>query len=292
MITDQMNNAAQPEVKPSVEPQNPPKSVKPRFATWTTLLLAVGIFALSALLGTLVASIIMKLRGGSVLSMTPDVTLIYYLIQMVPVIVFLVARRVKMGYNSGIHLTARPGTLPMLLWGIVCLLAVSVVIEPLLSLFPTTAYDMVQQSLGTGVWAILSTVVCAPILEEILFRGLILESVRERLGVAWAIVLSALLFGLVHGNLMQGINAFVIGLILGYVYVKTRSLTATIIIHAFNNAIGYVVMAYFGDAGELTFRELISNNTLYWTIYAVCAAIFLYAMVNLVVSLRNDQLSE
>lgn len=262
--------------------------VRPRkFPTWTDLFATVGVFVLSVLVGSLVAGVLMASKG--VATLTPDITFIFYLIQMIPTIAFVVWRRHRAGLDVGIHLGVGRIHFPMILWGVVVLLASGVVIEPLLELFPSAPYEAVQQTIGLGGWAIMSTVVAAPILEEVLFRGVIFESCRERLGKGGAVLLSALLFGLIHGIPVQIVNAFVVGLILGYIYLRTRSLMSVIVLHAINNGLAYISMAFFDDGGNVTLGELISERWLYWVVYALSAAIFLFAMVRLWRQLRDNR---
>lgn len=261
--------------------------VRPRkFPTWTDLFATVGVFVLSVLMGSLVAGVLMASKG--VATLTPDITFIFYLIQMMPTIAFVVWRRHRAGLDVGIHLGIGRIHFPMILWGVVVLLASGVVIEPLLELFPSAPYEAVQQTIGLGGWAIMSTVVAAPILEEVLFRGVIFESCRERLGKGGAVLLSALLFGLIHGIPVQIVNAFVVGLILGYIYLRTRSLISVIVLHAINNGLAYISMAFFDDGGNVTLGELISARWLYWVVYGLSAAIFLFAMVRLWRQLRDN----
>lgn len=263
-----------------------PRKGKAKFPSWVDLFATVGVFVLSSLVGSLVAVVMMKLRGAE--SLTPDLTLIYYLIQMFPPIAYVAWLRRKAGRPNAIHLGVRKVNLPILLWGVLVLMASSVVLEPLLLLFPKEEYQNVTDMVGLGGWAILSVVVCAPILEEILFRGLIFESCRERFGGGAAVLISALLFGLVHGVPVQIINAFVVGLIFGYIYLRTGSLLSVILLHVFNNGIAYISLAFFGDAAETTLRDLVGPAWLYWTIYAVASVVFVYAMVRLVQTIRNE----
>lgn len=81
--------------------------------------------------------------------------------------------------------------------------------------------------------------VLVPILEEILFRFAILERLRIYGDVA-AIVVSAMLFSFAHSSFQSFPHAFVMGLVLGFVGVKTKSALAPIIIHAINNLLSTI----------------------------------------------------
>ncbi len=103
----------------------------------------------------------------------------------------------------------------------------------------------VLEAVETSVWGpwgavqlTLGAVVAAPIAEELLFRGLLLQTLWRYLGHAWlAIVLSGLAFGLIHHEQPQDVLPLVtMGVILGYVRVRYRSLPACILIHALFNA--------------------------------------------------------
>lgn len=80
------------------------------------------------------------------------------------------------------------------------------------------------------------------VMEEYLLRGIVLTTLRP-LGDSAAVVLSAILFGLLHGNLTQAPYACLIGLILGSLYVYTDSLHCVIAVHALSNTVA-VTMSY------------------------------------------------
>lgn len=84
-------------------------------------------------------------------------------------------------------------------------------------------------------WVFMSVVLLGPIVEELLFRGLVFHYL-ERIKTGWfPIVLSGVAFGVWHGELVQVVYAALIGIALGIVYAKTHSLKVTIIIHVLNN---------------------------------------------------------
>ena len=82
---------------------------------------------------------------------------------------------------------------------------------------------------------IILAVVMAPIVEEIFFRGIIVRGFAANYSNAKAIVVSALLFGLIHMNPWQAIGAFGGGLVLAWIYIETGSLIPCIYAHAFFN---------------------------------------------------------
>ena len=83
-------------------------------------------------------------------------------------------------------------------------------------------------------------VVIAPVTEEVLFRGLILRGLLGRWKPWAAVLISALLFAIMHFNPAQAPVALVLGLVLGWLYVRTRSLGLCMIGHALNNASAYL----------------------------------------------------
>lgn len=92
-------------------------------------------------------------------------------------------------------------------------------------------HDQHTSFYGPVLFIILAVVVCAPILEEVVFRGLI-YTVLKRHSAAWiAALISAVVFGAVHGNMLQAIYAGVMGLVCVYVYEMTESLLGSILLH-------------------------------------------------------------
>ena len=93
----------------------------------------------------------------------------------------------------------------------------------------------------SDIWANLAVVaILGPVMEELFFRKLMIGRLR-RYGEGVAVLTSALIFGLIHGNLSQAFYAFTIGLALGYIYCKTGKLIYTILIHSTINLLGSIV---------------------------------------------------
>lgn len=94
---------------------------------------------------------------------------------------------------------------------------------------------------GDEFMAFLAVVILAPIAEELLFRGIIFRMLTKHWSERAAIIVSALLFGIFHMNLMQAIYVLPIGLLLGYTAYKCKSVLPCILIHMINNFMPYVL---------------------------------------------------
>ncbi|MCC8150645.1 MAG: CPBP family intramembrane metalloprotease [Lachnospiraceae bacterium] len=100
------------------------------------------------------------------------------------------------------------------------------------SLMDTAGYSDVTPMLAVY------SVILAPIVEELIFRGLTFRYARHALPFWAANVWQALLFGLIHGNFIQGIYAFVMGLFLGFICHRGRGIKYSIPVHFVFNIIG------------------------------------------------------
>ncbi len=95
--------------------------------------------------------------------------------------------------------------------------------------------------LGHGAgW--LSIALVVPVAAEIVFRAVLIELLWRRLSTSGAVVLSAAIFGLAHLDLRVGIGAFVLGLIFGAAYVKTKSIAPGVMGHVATNIMGLYLL--------------------------------------------------
>lgn len=133
----------------------------------------------------------------------------------------------------------------------------------------TMKYDLLNNLI-----LLVSTCIVAPIFEELIFRGLILTALKK-FGHVYAIVVTSLLFALLHGNIPQSLPIFFFSLVVCYVVIKMNSLLPAILIHFINNVYG--VMGLY-----LSSNEIISNITFFIDILIMFFAIFV------VVKRKND----
>lgn len=161
----------------------------------------------------------------------------------------------------------------VILVGVLWLMASQVLLEPLLEMLPSDN----GHGIGRGMWAAFTAIISAPILEELLCRGVLFEVLNRRWGVKVSILVSALFFGLLHFSAANAIVAIVAGLIFGVLYVRTSSLYVTIIIHAINNALAFALISFGMD--DLSFAEMLGGGALYYVVYALSALIFVGASI-------------
>lgn len=142
------------------------------------------------------------------------------------------------------------------------------ILASLLSSFGITP-DMPQMESGNTlegkILYVLAIAVVPPLVEEFALRGVVL-SILKKFGDGFAIVVSALMFGFMHGNLIQIPFAFVAGLGLGFVAVKSGSLWGAILLHAVVNTVS-IVTQFISDA----FSAEVAN--LAYSVYLIAALI-------------------
>lgn len=143
--------------------------------------------------------------------------------------------------------------------------------------------EQLTQSLGftdnpvTNAVLILYSVLLGPVIEELLFRGIALNNLGA-VNRTFALFASSLLFGLMHANFNQIFNGFLLGLVLGYIALKSGSVIPSIICHIFANA-NAMFAAYFFEykmAAEKGFETAASCEMIY---FAVCLVIGIVAGV-------------
>lgn len=130
-------------------------------------------------------------------------------------------------------------------------------------------YQIAKQPIG-----ILTLGFVGPVAEECVFRtGIINNLIRRNIHPLIAVIVSALIFGVIHGNPIQIPFAFVGGLILGYVYIHTGNILMTSIIHIINNSSAIIEMNIWGEEmKELHIYDFI-GKPLSLTICIILAAI-------------------
>lgn len=136
----------------------------------------------------------------------------------------------------------------MLLMMVGMQIAITYLYSTVESLFPSafsTYNQMMESAQGTTIWGtiimLVYGIIIAPIHEEYLNRGVCLTLAQKAMPFWLANIFQALLFGLLHMNLVQGSYAFLCGLVIGYIYYITRNIWVGIIFHMMFNFFGELI---------------------------------------------------
>lgn len=125
--------------------------------------------------------------------------------------------------------------------------------------------------------AFMKVAVVAPIVEELIFRGLILQGFRKNYNGFTAVVMSALLFALFHLNPWQFPATFVLGLLLGWIVLRTNSIILAILGHSINNFLVLLSITYWDKISAHAFYLLEKENRYYISsLIVLLSLLFLY----------------
>ena len=149
-----------------------------------------------------------------------------------------------------------------LIWSAVAAIGVvipSVWLQEQMPALPDVAGETLTKIISTpGGYFVIALL--APVVEEVVFRGAILRALLSSMKSKWgAICISAALFALVHANPAQMPHAFLMGWLMGWLYMKTGSILPAIVFHWANNTVAYLIaVAYPGD--EVKLVDIFSGN--------------------------------
>ena len=141
---------------------------------------------------------------------------------------------------------------------------------------PSLNYE-IQRDIPTTAMDLFSSVILAPIAEELLYRGIVLKE-TAKVSRRFAIVFSAVMFGLMHGNPYQLVMATLLGLVLGYVTIESDSLIPAIVCHMAVNFAASIpdLASYFDEA-------------LYDPVYYIISALeFVLGLIGSIYIIKND----
>lgn len=121
------------------------------------------------------------------------------------------------------------------------------IMDPIDSLIPVPKWfnDMMMKAVTNDIYSFVSIVIIAPVFEELISRGIILDGFLKKYDYKKAILFSSLAFGFMHLNPWQFLSAFLAGIYLGWIYYRTQSIVPCIIIHSLNNLIAFFLIVYF-----------------------------------------------
>jgi len=156
-------------------------------------------------------------------------------------------------------------------------LVMSLLTEGLVQLAPMSRSEeaMFEQLSSGGAASVIAVCILAPLLEEMLFRGIILRGFLAQYPRWQAIMGSALLFGGAHLNLYQFVCAFLIGILAGWLYERSQSLLPGIGLHAAYNT-AFTVLDPSWDPAQA--RDAWQHAPLVWALAAALALLGLFCL--------------
>lgn len=210
------------------------------------------------LFGGFAVPLVWKLCGGSTEPGTALLITTFCVTGVLTIAVFLLTRAAEV---SPSWLRSRPWT--VLCWSSIAALGAIIPSDWLQSLMPELPnfaekeFDMVLQNR----WGYLAVGLLAPLSEELVVRGAILKSLltSPKLSPWAAIAISAIIFAFIHFNPVQMPHAFLIGLLLGWMYYRTGSILPGVAFHWVNNTVAYVMYNLYPDP-EMTFTKLFGGQ--------------------------------
>ncbi len=232
------------------------------FPSRAQLIVLFLLFIGGQFLSVLIILALSALAGASAQSEVPDWAFpIAGVLSMVPMLTYAWRRAgrppLRLDFSDCLPLRASAAVL-------VATLLIAFCAGILAGYLPTSEYvPQVGENLRPGIGMFLSIVVIAPLLEEVLCRGILLPALLRKRSPRSSIVISAVFFGLLHLNPAHVIAATILGLVLGYVYYRTRSLALVVGLHAVNNLVAYVGgVVMMGEEATLTTPEIVAQLAL------------------------------
>lgn len=165
----------------------------------------------------------------------PMVLILTTLLSLVPIGIYIYKKKIKLMKKipiiDGIQLCSFA-------------IVINIVISAIVSALPENLLSSHSEATGylnslPFIPMLLSIGILAPLIEELFFRFLMVNKLKSK--PILAIILPALTFGIVHGNIVQGTYAFILGMLFSYIYLKTDNLLNTFILHVSINSSSVII---------------------------------------------------
>ncbi|SDB08346.1 CPBP family intramembrane glutamic endopeptidase [Butyrivibrio sp. INlla16] len=237
------------------------------FAAIGIMLLFLGIQAIIGAVGTVGASALHYAQTGEAFATNEEymeyisgiLTVLQFVGEIACIVVFglwyylgSVKKDQKLGtYESGLKKISNVNAIAFLVCISLGFYTFDLIISKITTVLIPGSSELFSQLMGlvTGgnqIVAVLTVALFAPIAEELAFRGVMLKSSKKAFAIVGCVILSALMFAIMHMNPMQSLYALPIGLALAFVGYKFNSVIPAIVIHIINNTVAIVVPSVLG----------------------------------------------
>lgn len=135
---------------------------------------------------------------------------------------------------------------------------------------------------------ILMAGIIIPIAEELIFRALIYKRLRRSYGIGFALVISSLLFGIFHGNLVQGVYAFLLGLLLALIYEKWENIYLCMLYHMAANT-SSLLLSFFAEVAQGAEADPGANPAYVGALLVILVFCVLFSVLGIRYILRHER---
>lgn len=169
-----------------------------------------------------------------------------------------------------------------ILLGLIVIVATSILLMPLAKVLPERGIEV-----GDGTFMLITIVLIAPIIEEVIFRGRLYGILRHNSSPLLAATLSALTFGAIHLSPIVVIEGFLAGFVFSYFYIIKRSIIAPILLHMCNNAMAYalIVLSY----NDESVMDIFGGQSYFIFVYIAAAIIVVTAASIMITRLVKEK---
>lgn len=262
----------------------------PQIKTYpSTFLQTIGIFVISAILTAVLTAPLLfhKLGGFNQETEMTIVFLVYCFVFIITTYFVNLKRKTRLAFSFGINNAAQ---VPLMI-----IILISFQIG-----FNVPVQKSLRSLVGNGATSIdpfdstllvVGALLIAPVLEEIIFRGIVLKGLLSSYGTKKAILLAAFIFAVFHGAPSQAFGALILGLFFGWIYYKTQSLGTTILLHFVTNAAGLLgsyLNFKLGHTKLSSIPDVYGDLSIY--IITTSLAAFVFSVVTLLKKMKNIQI--
>ncbi len=252
-------------------------TIRPEKKPYPSILQAFGLLGILLVINIVVSMIF----SGLMMSADGVVKSIYFCITYIATFGVCLLAAIKLRQHNRFEWNTYPKVaIPILAVLILALIPARI---PLLEIIPMPDYliEMFKDLLHPDIVSLFTVAIAAPLLEEFIFRGVVLDGFLKRYSPTKAIIWSSILFGIAHLNPWQFISAFAIGCVMGWVYYRTKNLWLCIFMHFVNNFVGFAPALFVEDFMDTSVKpsDSFENITHYWLAVGASVLIAIVAII-------------
>lgn len=203
----------------------------------------------------------------------------------------------KKKYDGPIVPTKKVGFFKSCVWisfGMGCCIIANYITNFIITLFKMAGYELSQGSMQDpdGIFScialVISTAIIPGVCEEFAMRCCALGLLKKH-GKAFGVIAVSVVFGLIHGNVIQFVFAFLVGLVLAFITVKTDSVIPAMFIHTFNNGLSVTqdIVKYATD--EKTAENVVAALFIVWAVLAIASLVYLIINKQLIFTDKKEK---